>query len=92
MKGNCLKSCCFLNENESNSLVWLTCLPLKKLGAWGSPFQSCLSSSGPTLAAPSLSLLCVCVCVCVCVVFLEGGTVVGLTYSLFRFMKKLADR
>ena len=36
--------------------------------------------------------LCVCVCVCVCVVFLEGGTVVGLTYSLFRFMKKLADR
>ena len=32
------------------------------------------------------------VCVCVCVVFLEGGTMVGLTYSLFRFMKKLADR
>ena len=39
-----------------------------------------------------LPVIALCVCVCVCVVFLEGGTVVGLTYSLFRFMKKLADR
>lgn len=61
MKENCLKSCCFLNENESNTLVWFTSLPLKKLGVWGSPFQSFLTSSGPTLVISFLSLQCVCV-------------------------------
>lgn len=59
--------------------MWFTCLPLKKLSVWGSP-SSPSSSTSSTLAVSFMSLQCG-------LFFFGGHTVVGLTYSLFRFIK-----